>query len=149
MAPDKRGCGAGHVPLPSVVELRPLPSGPRPRRVVGERGIIDWPFRGRRPTVSGPTVSGCAGALLAVASVVILCSGAREQRRVAHSPLLDSNRRTTSVRRKSRRRRGLYGQSRVCVMRLRHPAAPVLLTRFFGLICSKCIGICEALLTDK
>jgi drug/metabolite transporter (DMT)-like permease len=30
--------------------------------------ILDWPFKGRRPTVSG-----CAGALLAVAGVVILC----------------------------------------------------------------------------
>ncbi len=30
--------------------------------------ILDWPFKGRRPTVSG-----CAGALLAVAGVAILC----------------------------------------------------------------------------
>lgn len=43
MAPYKRGGGARHVPMPGVVELRPLPSSPRPCRVVGERRSIVRP----------------------------------------------------------------------------------------------------------
>lgn len=46
MAPDKRGSIAGHIPLPSIFELLPLPIGARTRGGIGERGAAVWPHPG-------------------------------------------------------------------------------------------------------
>ena len=42
----KRGSGVGHIPLPSIFELLPLPIGARTRGGLGERGAPVWPHPG-------------------------------------------------------------------------------------------------------